>query len=298
MIGARGLAIAAVCLLAGCAHDATDLGRAALARGDEAEAVRQLGRALARDDHDALVWRDLARAHQRLGHLEAARAAIDEASRRAAGEPTVVLLRAQIRFAQGDREGAAADARQLAQAALPTRAWSELAVLFARLGLADAAIAAARTGIARTGEAADAYVNLAVVATWLRREREARAAVAEGRRRHPRNVALRETEAAMLLGDGRLPQARAAYRELLPLHPRPGLVHLALALVEHELGDLPAALVDARAAVELEGEARSDVHYTLVVVLRDAGDRRAAELALRSARRRFPGDDALAALRL
>ncbi len=296
MTGARLLA--GFLALAGCAHDPVELGRAALARGDEAEAVRQFDRALARADSDPLVWRDLARAHQRLGHLGPARAAIDASIRLDADEPTVLLLRAQIRFAQGDRDGAAEDALRLLAAPLPTRAWSELAVLFARLGRADQALAAARTGVTRSGDAADAYVNLAVVATSVRRPREARNALAEGRRRHPRDVALRETEAALLVAGGQLREARTAYRDLLPLHPRPGLVHLALALVEHELGELTAATADAHAAVELEGEARADVHYTLIVVLRDAGDQRAAAAALRAARRRFPGDDALAALRL
>lgn len=281
--------------LGACAHDARELGTLALARGDDREAARQLERALQRDD-DALLWRDLARARQRSGDLDGAHVAIVEAARRAPEEPSIVLTRAQVRFARDDRDGARSDARWLLPRLSDAGDLERLAVLFVRLGAADEALASARRAVERSGGAADAYGNLAVLAVELRRFDEARAALSEGRARHPRDVELRETEAAFLLARGELEGARKAYRELVRLHARPGLVHLALALVEHELGDHEAALVDARAAVELEGKDRADVNYTLAVILLASGRDEEARRSVQRSRRRFPEHDGLRSL--
>jgi len=286
------LALVIVVLTSGlaCATGPAELGRDALARGDEAEARRQLARATERAPDDATLWRDLARAHFRMGDLEGARAAIGEASRRSPEDPSIVLLRGQIRLALGDRDGAGTDGRWVLSRLRSARAYEELAVLFVRLGDARSALAAGRKAVESSGGAADAYTNLAVVAVELRRFDAAAAAFADGRARHPRNVPLREAEAAFLLARGDLRGAFAAYEALLPLHRHPGLVHLGMALVAHELGDLDAALGHARAAVQLEGEARADVHYTHAVVLRDRGDVEGARQVVRRARRRFAGD--------
>jgi tetratricopeptide (TPR) repeat protein len=291
----RALVVVALAL-GGCARQAADLGREALARGDEAEARRQLARAIEHAPDDATLWRDLARAHLRMGDPEAARAAITRAAARAPEDPSVVLLRGQIRVATSDRAGAAADARWVLSRLRSAGALEELAVLFVRLGDAPSALAAGRAAVEASGFAADAYTNLAVLAVELRDFRAAARAFDEGRDRHPRNVPLREAEAAFLLSRGDLRGALAAYDALLPLHRRPGLVHLGMALVAHELGDLDAALGHARAAVKLEGEARPDVHYTHAIVLRDRGELDEARRVVRRARARFAGDDALARL--
>jgi tetratricopeptide (TPR) repeat protein len=298
-VAARPGLIAALALaLAGlaCAHDARQLGIDALARGDDREAVRQLERALQHGDDDAAAWRDLARAHQRAGNLEAAYRAIVEAARRAPEDPSVVLVRAQLRFARDDRSGAASDARWLLPRLDDAGDLERLAVLWVRLGNADAALAAARQAVDRSGDAADAYGNLAVLAVELRRFDAAQAALREGRARHPRDVDLRETEAAFLLARGDLPKALLAYRALLPRHARPGLVHLALALIEHELGEHDAALLDARAAVELEGRERADVHYTLAVILLELGRDDEARRTVHRSARRFPDHAGLRSL--
>jgi len=282
-------------LASGCAHDPAALGREALARGDDREAVRQLEHALRTDD-DAALWRDLARAHQRGGDLEAAHAAIVEAAERAPEDPSVVLVRAQLRLARDDRDGATRDALWLLDRLRDAGDLERLAIVLVRLGRADAAITAGRRAVEQSGGAADAYVNLAVLAVELRRLDVAAGVLREGRTRHPAHVALAESEAALLLARGDLPSARAAYLALLPRHGRPGLVHLALALIDHELGELDAALVHARAAVQAEGEGRADVHYTLCVVLHDLGRDDEARAQLRRARRRFSAHDGLLAL--
>jgi tetratricopeptide (TPR) repeat protein len=279
----------------GCAHDPATQGREALARGDDRQAVRQLELALRTDDH-ATLWRDLARAHQHAGDLEAAHAAIVEAAERAPEDPSIVLVRAQLRLARDDRDGAARDAGWLLDRLKDAGDLERLAVVFVRLGRADAAIAAGRRAVERSGGAADAYVNLAVLSVEMRRIDVAAGVLREGRARHPDHLALAESEAALLLARGDSSAARAAYLAMLPRHGRPGLVHLALALIEHELGDLDAALVHARAAVEAEGETRADVHYTLCVVLHDLGRDDEARAQLRRARRRFSAHDGLLAL--
>jgi len=291
---ARGRLIATVFAI-GCAHDPAAAGRAALVRGDDRLAIRELQQALGRRD-DAMLWRDLARAYQRNGELEAAHTAIVEAATRAPEDPTVVLIRAQLRLARGDREGSVRDATWLLGRLRDPGELERLAVVFVRLGRADAALDAAGRAVERSGGAADAYVNYAVLAVELRRLDAAAAALREGRARHRGHVALAEAEAALLLQRGDLASARAAYLALLPRHDRPGLVHLALALVDHELGDLDSALVHAQAAVAAEGSGRADVHYTLCVVLRDLGRDDEARNQLRRARRRFGGDDGLLAL--
>lgn len=290
------IALVLVGLVGGCAHDPATAGREALARGDDRHAARQLELALRTHDDDATLWRDLARARQRAGDVEGAHDAIVEAAERAPEDPSIVLVRAQLRLARSDRDGAARDATWLLTRLREPGDLERLAVVFVRLGRAEGALDAARRAVERSGGAADAYVNLAVLAVELRRFDVAAAAVREGRARHRKHVALAETEAALLLTRGDLAGARAAYTELLPLHDRPGLVHLALALVDHELGALPSALEHARAAVDAEGSSRADVHYTLCVVLRDLGRSDEARTHLRRALRRFGGHDGLLAL--
>jgi tetratricopeptide (TPR) repeat protein len=231
-----------------------------------------------------------------MGDLDGAHAAIVEAARRSPSDPSIVLVRAQVRFARDDRDGAASDARWLLARLDDPGDLERLAVLFVRLGLADEALAAGARAVDRSGDSADAYGNLAVLAVELRRFDAAASALREGRARHPRDVDLRETEAAFLLSRGELGKAREAYRALLPLHARPGLVHLALALIEHELGEHEAALDDARAAVELEGKDRADVHYTLAVILIDLGRDDEARRTVNRSVRRFPDHEGLRSL--
>ncbi len=282
-------------LAGGCAHDHAELGRAALARGDDREAARQFEAALRQRD-SASDWRDLARARQRQGDIDGAHDAIVEAAARAPEDPSIVLTRAQLRLARDDREGAARDAAWLLPRLRQGGELERLAVLLVRLGDAKAALRAAARAVEVTGGTAGSYVNLAVLATELRRTDAAREALAAGRRRHPRDLALLETEAAFFLSLGELDGARADYAAMLDRHPHPGLVHLALALIDHERGALDDARSHAEAAVAAEGHVRADVHYTLVVVLRDRGELDEARTRLRKATRRFPADDALAQL--
>lgn len=289
----RLIALALAASVVACAHDPVELGREALARGDDRGAVRQLGTALRRDDSDATVWRDLARAHQHAGEIEPAYVAIVEAAERAPADPSIVLVRAQLRVAREDREGAANDARWLLGRLKDAGDLERLAIVFVRLGDAERALDAARGAVERSGGAADAYANLAVIAVELRRFEAASIALREGRARHPRNVELAQTHAALMLARGDLVGARKTYVEMLPRHDRPGLLHLAIALIDHERGDLPSALEHARAAVAAEGDGRADVHYTLVVVLRAMGQDDEAHTHLRKALRRFASHDGL-----
>lgn len=285
------LVLAAAC--GGCAHDPVVLGRDALARGDDRGAVRHLQAALRRDDRDATVWRDLARAHQRGGQIEPGYSAITRAAELEPKDPSIVLVRAQLRIAREDREGAASDARWLLGRLKDAGDLERLAIVFVRLGDAEHALDAARGAVERSGGAADAYANLAVIAVELRRFEVASIALREGRTRHPRHVELAQTHAALMLARGDLVGARQTYVEMLPRHERPGLVHLAIALIDHERGELASALVHARAAVQAEGDGRADVHYTLVVVLRAMGSNDEARTQLRKALRRFAADDGL-----
>jgi Flp pilus assembly protein TadD len=293
VVAPTGRLVALVLALCGCAHDSVALGREALSRGDDSGAARHLEAALRSDDRDATVWRDLARAHQRGGRIEPAYLAITRAAELAPTDPSIVLVRAQLRVAREDRDGAASDARWLLGRLKDAGDLERLAIVFVRLGDADRALDAARGAVERSGGAADAYANLAVIAVELRRFEVASMALREGRARHPRHVELAQTHAALLLARGDLVGARATYVEVLPRHDRPGLVHLAIALIDHERGELASALEHARAAVEAEGAGRADVHYTLVVVLRAMGRDDEARTHLRKAMRRFSADDGL-----
>ena len=136
-----GLLVALLGVVA-CASDPAVLGRAALARGDDREAARQLALAV-RGSDDAALWRDLARARQRAGDIDGAHAAIVEAAARAPEDPSIVLVRAQLRLAREDREGAAHDARWLLPRLHDAGSLERLAVVFVRLGDAGAALRAA-----------------------------------------------------------------------------------------------------------------------------------------------------------
>lgn len=291
-----GVVLAGV-VLGGCRPTSpADLGRAALARGDDAGAVRQLERALHDAPDDASLWRDLARAYQRVGDIERAHDAIVEAATRRPEDPAIVLVRAQLRVARSDRDGAARDATWLLGRLRDPGSCERLAVVFVRLGDAPRAIAAAREALALADGSADAHVNLAVIAAQVRRFDVAAETLAQGRRRFPKHVELAQTQAALAMSSGDLAAARRTYVELLAIHPEPGLVHLALALVDHERGDLDTALEHARAAVDALGQTRVDVHYTLCVVLVDLGRLDEAEAHVARARRRFGHTDELAAI--
>ncbi|MFO0636350.1 MAG: hypothetical protein U0168_26265 [Nannocystaceae bacterium] len=282
-------------LAGGCAHDHAELGRAALARGDDREAARQFEAALRQREQRQRLARPRAGAPAP-GRHRRRHDAIVEAAARAPEDPSIVLTRAQLRLARDDREGAARDAAWLLPRLRQGGELERLAVLLVRLGDAKAALRAAARAVEVTGGTAGSYVNLAVLATELRRTDAAREALAAGRRRHPRDLARLETEAAFFLSLGELDGARADYAAMLDRHPHPGLVHLALALIDHERGALDDARSHAEAAVAAEGHVRADVHYTLVVVLRDRGELDEARTRLRKATRRFPADDALAQL--
>jgi tetratricopeptide (TPR) repeat protein len=273
-----------------------DLGRAALARGDDAGAARQLERALQDAPDDASLWRDLARAYQRRGDIERAHDAIVEAAMRRPEDPSIVLVRAQLRVARSDRDGAARDAKWLLGRLRDPGSYERLAVVFVRLGDAPRAIEAAREALVLADGSADAHVNLAVIAAQVRRFDVAAKTLADGRRRYPGHVELAQTQAALALAAGDLDGARRIYLELLARHPTPGLVHLALALIEHERGALDAAVGHARAAVDALGEDRVDVHHTLCVVLVDLGRLDEAEGQLARARRRFGHTEELASI--
>ena len=199
-------------------------------------------------------------------------------------------------MAQADRAGAHKDAGWVAQRTKVPRELQEVAVLFVRLGEADPAIAALRKAVKASGGEAAAYTNLAVLATELRKLDVAAKAFAEGTREHPKDVPLAQAYAAFLVQVGELDKARKVYASMLPRHPEPGLIHLAIALLAHEAGALQDAKRHAAQAVELSGHERADVHYTYVIVLRDAGDQAEAKKALRRALRRFPGHEKLVGL--
>lgn len=287
-IAPLGALVLASALLGACRPASpADLGRAALARGDEAGAVRQLERAIADSPDDASLWRDLARAHQRGGNIERAHDAIVQAAAQRPEDPAIVLIRAQLRVARSDRDGAARDAAWLLGRLRDPGSYERLAVVFVRLGDGPRAIAAAREALTLADGSADAHVNLAVIATQVRQLDVAAATLVEGRRKFPRHVELAQTQAALALSQGKLEDARRNYVELLAIHPEPGLVHLALALIDHERGALPTALEHAEAAVTALGQERVDVHYTLCVILIDLARLDDAQSRLARARRRF-----------
>lgn len=271
-------------------------GQEAMARGDHAEAVRQLTRATERDPDSAAAWRALARAHFRSGNLSRARLAIARSDELQPEMPQTILLRAQIQTNQGERSGAQLDASWVAQRTRDPRMLQEAAIVFARLGESEAALDAGWKAIRFSDGDPAAYANLGVLAVELRRLDQARRAFEAGHRAHPRDVGLGQAYAAFLMSTQQFARAREVYESLLPLHPRPGLVHLALALLTHQAGELTQALSHARAAVRAEGERRADVHYTLGIVLRDLGRLQEARDVLRRGRRRFPADAGLAQL--
>jgi tetratricopeptide (TPR) repeat protein len=279
-----------------CAPSHFDLGRQALARGDDDEAVRQLGMAVAKDPENPLAWRELARARFRRAEHEDAALAIAEAESLRPGDPSIRLLRGQIALGLGDREAALVDGKYAAEHSQRPAELQQAAILLLRLHAPEPAFAAAKRAIDASNHDPTAYTNLAVLAEEAGRSDIAEDALVRGREHAPDHVGLAEAEAAWLTRHERWADARAAYIALLPRHPTPGLVHLALALLFHQDGKFGEALDHAAKAVAELGDTRADVHYTYVVVLADSGDRKAAQKALAQARRRFPADPDLTRL--
>ena len=270
-------------------------GREALARGDDREATRLLQEATSQHPEDAALWRDLARAHMRAGELPPADEAV-ERSLAVRREPQTVLLRAQIRMGLSDRDGARQDLQWAVPRLRRAHRLQEAAVLQLRLGDTDGALVTAWRAVERSGGEASAHANVAVLAMEGHRPKEAERALDEGLRRHPRDVNLLQTRGAMHASQGQVDRAIDVYRQLVQVHPEPGLLHQALALLLHARGDREAALQHADAAVAGLGHLRADVHYTRVVILRDLGHIGDARRALARARRQFPGDESLARL--
>lgn len=290
-------ALGAVLLALACGRSSALVrGQTALDRGDDLAAARWLHDATTRDPNNAEAWRDLARAHMRAGRPSDALVAIDRAAALRPGAPDVVLLRGQIRMMSGDRPGARADAASVAVRGRTPAQLEQTAVLLVRLGEADLALAAASRAVELSGGAASAYGNLAVLAVEMRRPDAAERALAAGRARHPDDLGLAQTQAAFFVATRRPEEAATIYREILPRHPTPGLLHHALALLEHEAGRLEAAQAHADAAVAEFGDARPDVLYTRIVILRDRGRLQEARRELHRAIRRFPAHEELKAL--
>jgi tetratricopeptide (TPR) repeat protein len=287
--------LAALCSSA-CAPGHAARGRQALARGDHGLAIEELARATDEHPDDASLWRDLARAHMRAIEPQQAIEAIERAYAIDPGDAETALVRGQARLAVDRRDGALEDALFVLEHGTTARALQETAILLLRLHEADRAIAAGRRAIELSKHDPTAYANLAVLAAKAGRNDVAGQAFTEGRRIHPEHIGLAEAHAAWLIGRGEVEQARDVYRALLPVHPKPGLIHLAIALLSHSLGDLGDARVHSEAAVAAVGRERADVHYTHIVVLRDTGDLDEARAHLDAARRRFPGDSDLARL--
>lgn len=293
---ARPACLLLVSLALGCAPNHAQLGRNAFGRGDYGLAIRELSEATREHPEDAELWRDLARAHMRAIQPEQAATAIARAFELEPNDANTVLVRGQVSMALDKRDEALTDARFVVQNGKSARALQETAILLLRLHEADEAIGAARRAVELSKNDPTAYANLAVLAVEAGQPDVAVAAFEEGRRIHPEHVGLAEAQAAWLASTGQLAPARDAYRELLKIHPEPGLIHLAIALLSHALGDLTDARTHSQAAVDASGKERADVHYTHVVVLRDSGDQAGAREHLAQARRRFPGDEDLARL--
>jgi tetratricopeptide (TPR) repeat protein len=293
--GPRRLLLLGV-LAAACAPAHAQRGRQALARGEHGLAARELGRATEKAPDDATLWRDLALAHLRGGRTEPAVEAAQRAVSLAPEDPDGRLVRAQADLAAGLRDEALADARFVAARETGPASLFQAAILLLRLHRPDEALAAAERAAERSGGDGGAWANLAVLAVSAGRHEVAERAFDAGRKADPEHLGLAEAHASWLVSRRELAQARAAYQALLPRHENPGLVHLALALLSHELGDLARARLHSQAAVDALGRARPDVHFTHVVVLRDSGDLPAAARHLAAARRRFPGDESLARL--
>jgi tetratricopeptide (TPR) repeat protein len=292
----RAIWFALFVLGSACAQSHATQGRQAFGRGDYKLAARELTLAAEEQPDDPLVWRELARAHMRSIEPEKALAAVENACRLDPKDDESRLVRGQARMALEQKEAALEDARFVATHGKNPRVLQETAILLLRLHQEDEALAAARRAIERSRDDPTAYANLAVLATEVGRNDVAGQAFAEGRGIHPEHVGLAEAHAAWLVTRGELDQARKTYKDLLAAHPQPGLIHLAIALLSHALGDLDDALTHSSAAVSAEGKNRADVHYTHVVVLRDAGNTAAAREHLADAQRRFPADDDLARL--
>lgn len=290
------LALVAGAWLLACAPGHAEQGRRAMARGDHGTAIGQLELATREHPDDPSLWRDLARAHMRAIEPQQALAAIERAYAIDPTAPQTVLVRGQARLAVEQHDGAREDAMFVLEHARTARTLQETAILLLRLHEPDPAIAAARRAIELSKHDPTAYANLAVLAAKAGRNDVANEAFVEGRRIHPEHVGLAEAHAAWLIGAGQVAQARDIYRDLLAVHPEPGLIHLAIALLSHSLGEFEDARVHSEAAVAAVGRERADVHYTYVVVLRDVGDLDAARVHLDAARRRFPGDGDLAQL--
>jgi len=292
--GGRGLFGALALVLFACAAaGAYERGIEAMGRGDEAEAVRQLEQAVREQPERTEGWRELARARLRVGATGPARAAIDRALELAPDDLAALLLRAQIRATAGDLALARADAEVVAARSAAARELEEAAVVLARTGAPAAAIAAARAAVERSGGAAATYTNLAVITAELGMADAAMEAASDGLRRHPDDLGLLQTDAALRLRTGDLAGARRRYEQLIARHPQPGRVHLALALVSFEQGDLVSARNHAARALQLDGQTRADVHATWVVVLRATGEDARARADLAAGLRRFPSDPQL-----
>jgi len=268
-------------------------GRAAISAGDERTAERELRGAVEIEQQNWELWRDLARAQFRLAKHDTALLSISRALSLAPQAADAMLLRGQIHLARGSRASALEDARHASSTLDRPSQLQECAILLLRLHELDSAMATAQRAVLLSGHDPDAYTNWAVLAAEAGAQRRVESIFAEGRRRHPNDAPLAQAEAAWLVDRGEFTRAKAAYNALLHVHSRPGLVHLALALLYHQEGALNSAHNHAWLAVSLEGHARADVHYTYIVILRDRSQSRAAAKQLKQAKRRFPHDAGL-----
>ncbi len=285
----------AALVAAGCAGDLERRGRAALARGDVAEAVDLLERAVRRDPDDPELRARLAEAYLRAGRPDEARTEAGRAHR-ASGDPAHLLLRGRAAVAAGDPLAGRRDIVAAVHASRDPALLLAAAAALVRLDAPDDAARAARRAVRAPGAPPAAVTSAVVVLAEAGRPEEAYALALDGIDRHGDHVPLLVAAGALAVRTGHLRTARRIYERLRRIAPHLDAVDQALALVAFELGDLEAARRYARSAVARRGDRDPAVHYTLVVVLEARGEHDAASKALRAALRRFPGDPDLAAL--
>ena len=291
-----------------------------LARGDDAGAAPHLVRVMELDGDRIDAHRALAGVHVRAGRLDEAIAITRVAFDRTAGDIAIGADLVWLLLEIGDRR-AALDVLGLYDASVPPDVLADAAGMYAALGELDRALDAADLADAR---GRDTTLLRARLHVWLRRTREALAAVdgiaerrkawpaaqaiaveallvagrvADARARADRALARAPAHAALVAAaaeaarrDGDVAAGRALFRRAAATRPHDGELALAWAGFESRAGDRARALALAEQVLASTPDAPGAMNlvgFTLVELTRDLP--RARRLLAR-ARRLSPGD--------
>lgn len=291
------------------------IGRLALDGGDIEKALPHLEKAASLQPDSGAIQATLARAYQRAGNRDKARAAadlaralpteviLDDRVMASVQEEAVSLVGYQTRANEAEARGEPKKAESLLRRMIELKPDDanlhyNLANNLSRQGRLDEAEASYREALRLEPKLVAALINLGIVLSQKGKLGEAKGLFEKALEIDPDSAGALSSLAKMAALDGDFPRAIALFQQALARNPLEVETHYALAQVYRHQGSLAEAVRSFTRALELAPD-RADIHFDLAVTYARLGEFASAWQHVQRARAigLEPPADFLAALR-